>query len=282
MGRERASNESFTVAIVSDVHFPHHHVGAWAAFREWHSVARPYRTICAGDMIDLAALSRYDKAGDEPLPSDEIACAVRELNALASECERLTFIEGNHEDRFARLLAGVPPHVLAGLRGLTLREQMAAHGLSDRVQWLREGPSSPGITVAQFVVRHGHKQAGRFGSGVNPATNRLGKSLGVSEVIGHHHVAQHAARAAHDRLAQVIANPCMEAMQSYAGSDSTWPLGFTVLEAFPGWQHATAHLVVMDPRGAFAWGGRVYGLEAARRAAKSADNRRTNQRRRTA
>ncbi len=270
--------KSIVVAIVSDVHFPHHHRGAWAAFREWHAVARPYWTICNGDMIDLAGLSRYDKAGDEPLPSEEIAVAVRELNALAAECTKLTFMEGNHEDRFARLLAGVPANVLAGLRGLTLREQMLAHGLSKRVEWVRETPQSAGISVAQFVVRHGHKQSGRFGGGVNPAVNRLNKSLGVSEVIGHHHVAQHAVRAAHGRVAHAIANPCMEAMQSYAGSDATWPLGFTILEVLPGWQHATPHLVVMDPRGAFALNGRAYGLEAARREAKRVDNARTRTR----
>ena len=270
------------VAIVSDVHFPHHHAGAWAAFREWHRVARPYWTICNGDMLDLGALSRYDKSGDEPLPVEEIKCAVRELNALARECERLTFMEGNHEDRFARLLSGVPANFLAELKGLTLKEQMLAHGLNERVEWVRESSQSPGVKVAQYVVRHGHKQSGRFGGGINPATNRLSKSLGVSEVIGHHHVAQHAARAAHDRIAQVIANPCMESMQSYAGSDATWPLGFTVLEVFPGWQWATAHLVVMNSHGAFACGGRVYGLEAARKAAKQTDNRRTNARRKRA
>ncbi len=273
------SKRAKVVAIVSDVHFPHHHTGAWAAFREWHAEARPYWTVCNGDMLDLGALSRHDKSGDEPLPAVEIETAVRELNAIAREAERVTFVVGNHEDRFKRLLSGVPPHVLERLRGLTLREQMVAAGLNPCVEWHEERAGGKQLEVAQFVIRHGHKQAGRFGGGINPATNRLGRSLGVSEVIGHHHVAQHAVRAAHGRVAHVIANPAMESMQNYAGSDATWPMGFTVLEVFPGWQYATPHLVVMDARGAFAWGGRVYGLDEARRAAKREDNRRTNARR---
>lgn len=272
------SDASQTVAIASDIHFPHHHTGAWAAFREWHSHKRPYWTILVGDVLDFGALSRFDKSGDEPLPSVEIKLAVREINALAKECTRLTFVEGNHEDRFKRLLSGVPPHVLEGLTGLTLQEQMRAHGLLDRVEWYSEKPNAPGLSVAQFMIRHGHKQAGRFGGGVNPAANRLNKSLGVSEVFGHHHVAQHSVRAAHGRVAQVVANPSMEAMQSYAGSDSTWPLGFTILHVFPGWQWATAQLVVMDPRGAFALDGRVYGLAEARKQAKLEDNKRTRAR----
>lgn len=275
-------HRSRLVVITSDVHFPHHHRGAWAAFCEWVAVNRPYRIILNGDMIDFAALSRYDKSGDEALPSEEIALAAREINALAAHCERVTFVVGNHEDRFRRLLSGVPPHVLEGLRGLTLREQMRAHGLSERVEWFEERAGAPQLEVAQFVIRHGHKQAGRFGGGVNPAINRLNKSLGVSEVIGHHHVAQHAVRAAHGRVAHAIANPCMESPQNYAGSDATWAMGFTVLEVFPGWTYATPHLVVMNSHGAFAWGGRVYGLEAARREAKREDNRRTNKRRKRA
>lgn len=275
-------HRSRLVVITSDVHFPHHHRGAWAAFCEWVAVNRPYRIILNGDMIDFAALSRYDKSGDETLPSDEIALAVREINAIARHCERITFVVGNHENRFRELLSGVPPHVLEGLRGLTLREQMRAHGLSDRVEWYEEKAGTPPLEVAQFIIRHGHKQAGRYGGGVNPATTRIGKSVGASEVIGHHHRAQHSTIAGNGRMAQVIANPCMESMQNYAGSDMTWLLGFTVLEVFPGWTYATPHLVVMDLRGAFAWGGRVYGLEAARREAKREDNRRTNKRRKRA
>lgn len=269
---------SILVCVVSDVHWPHHHATAYAAWREWHATVRPYWTICLGDMIDLAAMSRYDKDGSEALPSTEIALAARELNAIASEAQRVTFAVGNHEDRFRRLLSGIPAHVLEGLHGLTLRDQLRAHGLSDRVEWWTESTATPSLEVAQFRLRHGHKQAGRFGGGVNPASNRVAKSLGVSELFGHHHVAQTTARAAHGRVVQAIANPCMEAMQPYAGSDQTWPLGFTVLEVFPGWQWATAHPVVMDPRGCFAWGGRVYGVEDARAEAKRQDNARTQAR----
>jgi predicted phosphodiesterase len=273
------SAASITVAIVSDVHFPHHHTTAWAAFREWHSVVKPYWTIALGDWIDFAALSRYDKSGDEALPSVEIALAVRELNALAKEATRVTFAVGNHEARFRRMLSAIPANVLEGLKGLTLRDQMHAHGLNDRVQWYAEGVGVKPLTVGQFVLRHGDQQAGRFGGGVNPASNRLSKSLGPAEIFGHHHAAQHVARAAHGRTVDIVANPCLSGMHSYAGSDMVWPLGFTILEVFPGWQRATAHLVVMDERGAFAWNGRVYGVEAANKRSKQIKNARTNARR---
>lgn len=246
-------------ALVSDVHFPHHDVAAWEAFMQWLEMEQPYWVILDGDLIDLAGFSRYDKDGTEPTAVEEFDVAVRELNRVAALCERVTFVTGNHEDRWRRVLSGVPPHILEGLDGLTLREQLRSRGLSSRVEWFEESPSTPALRVGQFRIRHGHKQAGRFGGGVNIASTRLNKSLGVSEIVGHHHAGQHVARAGHGRVAQVIANPCMSQMQSYAGSDTVWICGFTILELFPSAKWAQAHLIVMSPRRRFAWAGRMFG-----------------------
>lgn len=267
----RAPREAARLCVlVSDVHFPHHDEAAWEALLQLLADLRPYWVILNGDLVDLAGFSRYDKDGSEPTAVEEFDVAVRELNRVAALAERVTFIVGNHEDRWRRVLSGVPPHILEGLSGLTLRDQLHSRGLSGRIEWFEESPATPSVRVGQFHIRHGHKQAGRFGGGVNIASTRLNKSLGVSEIVGHHHAGQHVARAGHGRVAQVIANPCMSQMQSYAGSDTVWICGFTILELFPSAKWAQPHLIVMSPRRRFAWAGKMYGLPLRKRAEREA------------
>lgn len=253
------------VVMLSDVHFPHHDQSAWEAVMEFIVEVQPYWVVLDGDLVDLAGLGVYEKKGDEPTALEELMVAIREINRLAAVCERVTFVVGNHENRWKRILGGVAPHILEGLEGLTLRDQFRAQGLSQRVEWFEESVSQPALRVGQFHIRHGHKQAGRFGGGVNIASTRLNKSLGVSEAVGHHHAAQHVARAGHGRVAQVIANPCLTQMHEYAGSDMVWLRGFTIFELFPSGKWAQPHLIVLSPRRRFAWAGRVYGQGKTRR-----------------
>lgn len=220
----------------------------------------------------------YPKHGDEALTIEELRVGIRELNRLAKFAKSITLIVGNHEERYQRILSAVDPRMINGLVGLSLREQLRMQGLDERVRWFEESPATPSLELAQWAIRHGHKQAGRFGGGVNVAANRLNKSCGKSELIGHHHAGQQVARAAHGNIVQAIANPCMQRQQRYTGGDATWILGFTIIDVFPGWQWSTPHMIVMSRHGAFAYGGKMYGAAAARRVAKREDNQRTQAR----
>jgi len=253
-GAPRASR---LVGVVSDIHFPVPHRKNWQAWLAWVRRNRPWKVIIAGDAMDMLPVSRHDKHRDDPVHLlAEIEECVGACNELAGLAEHVVFMPGNHEKRYERYLHGPTPHVLRGLKGLTLEEQMRANGLVDKVAWYTEKVGATGIAVGQFVVRHGDKQTGRFGGGINLATNRLNKSLGQSELFGHHHVAQMAARSAHGRTAVVIANPCIADYQDYAGSDVTWQSGFTILE-LDARDYATPYIVLMQD-GRFSWGGVTY------------------------
>lgn len=250
---------SQVVAVVSDVHFDLHDARCWRAFRRWHTATRPARTVLAGDMVDLGMLSSYPQEAGAPLRAiEQIQCLVREVNPLATESARVVFLEGNHESRWVREVVGKHAVALEGSVGLTFREQCLAHGLDRRVEWVTEQPGVFGVGVGPFVIRHGHKQAGRFGGAVHLAANALTKGMGQSCVMGHHHRAQFVARTAFGRTAIAIANPCMTVEHHYApGAD--WQRGFTVIETHgPHGEQATAYVVVMQPDGSFAHGGVVY------------------------
>jgi len=253
------------VAIVSDIHFDAHDPAAWAAFRLWHTTNRPAETIVLGDFVDLGMMSRYRQGDEDPLNAiEQVKEFVREANALAAECELLTVVEGNHDERWGRLVEAFQAGALKGAIGLTLREQCYAQGLDSRVRWIRESAKTPPLRIGGFTLRHGHRQVGRFGGPMHIAANRITKNLGASEVVGHHHRAQFFARSAGGRTAVVIANPCLTGDHEYA-PDADWQRGFTIIETL-GADRATAYPIVMHD-GAFAWAGRVYDGRAILREA---------------
>lgn len=245
------------ICVFSDIHLPHPDPRAWPAVREFHRRQSFDWTILDGDVLDMCSAGQFAKNRDDPPHLlGEIEQFVAIVNEMSRETDRLTMVLGNHEIRFDKLVGSANPAALKGIKGLSLREVCEAHGLSKRVEWFRESAATPGIRVGSCIVRHGDRQAGRFGS-VNPATTRLNKSMGVSEVVGHHHMAAIATRHAHGRSAFVVCNPCLAEMQPYAGSDTTWAHGFTILEVD---QHdvTTPHLVLIQD-GRFSWNGSVYG-----------------------
>jgi hypothetical protein len=242
-------------AVVSDIHFPHQHQAGWESFVQWCADWRPAHVVVNGDALDFESLSRFQKTPDNVSAIAEIRVFVRELHRLVGLVGLVEVQEGNHDERWGHIVAAHAVH-LGGAIGLTLEEQCRFQGLDRRVKWTREDVLTLGTRVGPFRVRHGHKQSRGFGP-KHIAAGRLDKTLGDSEIVGHHHRAQLYCRAAFGKQAVAIANPSMTAPHNYApGAD--WQTGFTVVECFG--DDATAYPVVMTLDGRFAWGGRVYGL----------------------
>lgn len=252
-----SDQRSRIVAVVSDIHFDQHDVAAWRAFRLWHAQVRPSATIVLGDFVDFGMLSRYAQGPDAPVHAvEQIKMFVREANALAEECGRLIVVEGNHDERWTKMVFGLAPSALRGARGLDLKSQCLQHGLDKRVDWRVEANGAKPVRVGQFVLRHGHKQAGSWTMSKHIAANRIAKSLGTSEIVGHHHVAQLACATAHDRTVIVLTNPCLCAPQDYA-VDANWQQGWTVLELDEARDLANPYIVLVTD-GRCAYGGRIY------------------------
>jgi hypothetical protein len=246
-------------AVVSDVHFPSPHWPAWGAFVEWASHWRPAEIVVNGDLVDLEALSRYTKKASTPRDViDEIKIAARELSKLADVAGIVTVVEGNHDDRWGRIVGEFAQH-LDGAIGLTLEEQMRFQGLDPRVKWVREDVHNKGTKLGPFRVRHGHKQCGPFGA-KHVAAGLLTRTIGTSQIVGHHHRAQLMCKTSEGTQIMAIANPHLSADHEYA-TDPDWQRGFTIVECFG--DSATAYPVVMTLDGQFAWGGNVYGGQSA-------------------
>tara|TARA_R100001244_G_scaffold53662_2_gene46584 strand:- start:4804 stop:5661 length:858 start_codon:yes stop_codon:yes gene_type:complete len=259
-GRTQVSKNSKSelVVIVSDIHFDLHHEPTWRAFCKWQADVKPSKTIVLGDFVDLGMMSAYMQGAHEPVHAiPQIKCFVKEANKLLKHTGELLVLEGNHDERWAKKVLGAVPHVFRGALGLSLEDQCRLQGLSKEVTWHREDLLVRGIQCGPFLLRHGHKQSGRFGGGKHVAANKLAKSLGQSEIFGHHHRAQYFCHTVNGKTSTAIANPCMTGDHDYS-LDPNWQRGFTVLELYgPNNCFATPYLIVMD-EGHFSWRGTVY------------------------
>lgn len=254
-----SSGTSKIVAIVSDIHFDMHDEPTWRAFRKWHADVQPHKTIFDGDFVELNMLSRFTQHATDPLHAvDQIKCCITEVNPMVEEADEIVLIEGNHENRWGNMIAGVHGPALKQALGLTLREQFFMQGLDPRVTYLVEDLKVRGVQCGPFLIRHGDKQVrGRNGGGKHLAANKLTKSMGESEIFGHFHRAQMFCQTSNGKTAVAIANPCMTGDHAYS-LDPDWQRGFTVIELYgPDNQYATARPILIQD-GHFAYNGKVY------------------------
>jgi predicted phosphodiesterase len=246
-----------TVAIVSDIHFDLHDRSVWGAFLKWFYDVKPSKLVIDGDFVDLGMLSNYSASPDDPaFAIEQIKCFIDEVNPLADIAE-ITVIEGNHDNRWDRIIGGTKSFELRGALGLTFKEQCYAQGLDKRIKWVQESTKTRGVQVGPFLLRHGHQQSGSFGGGKHLAATRLDKSLGDSEIFGHFHRAQLFCKTAGGKTAVAVANPCMTVDHEY-NVDPNWQRGFTYLELYgPNNKYATPHLILIE-NGRFADRGKLY------------------------
>lgn len=255
--KSAVSKESKIVSIISDIHFDLHDVPTWRAFRKWHAEVRPYKTIVLGDFVDLGMMSRWEGHRNEPQHAiPQLECCVGEMNELVKECGELIMLEGNHDERWDKLVLNAGASIKDAL-GLTLREQMFMLGLDKRISYFKEDTKVKGVKVGPYLLRHGHRQGSRFGGGKHLAATRLQNNLHENEIFGHFHKAQMFSVTGNGRTATAIANPCMTGDHEYQ-PDPNWQRGFTIMELYgPDNMFCNARPIVMNG-GHFAYSGKVY------------------------
>lgn len=254
------SKKSSLVAIVSDIHFDLHDVPTWRAFRKWHKEIRPDKLVVLGDFVDLGMMSHYVQDVNSPVFAiPQIKMFIKEMNEMVNEAGEIVVVQGNHDDRWDKLILGQLGPMVKDAIGLSLKEQCQFQGLDKRVKWLVEDTVNKGIKCGPFFLRHGHhQQKGKFGGGgKHLAANRIMKSLGKNEVFGHHHKVQMFCQTALDKTAIAIANGHMSADPQY-DKDPDWQRGFTVLELYgPDNMYATPHPILVS-NGHFSWNRQVF------------------------
>ena len=155
---------------------------------DWTKKHRPQKVVLLGDVLDVHALTvhRQDPRWQDNLEK-ELSAGRRFLGSVRAACPRaeITYIEGNHEDRWNRYVAGRIPAMR--LIGVSLPRYLGLDELG--IKWhdsKRRGvkvPCGQGRVVYCF---HGHeiKKSSKFPGGVAVS---LAEKLGKNVHIGHTH-----------------------------------------------------------------------------------------------
>lgn len=131
------------VVILPDIHAPAHNGPLMWAIEKFLWRYKPHVVILVGDLADLFAMSRHPKA------LRAVVNAQMEFNVTRRVTDRLIeaaqgaffiIINGNHEDRYYRLLQDLAPQ-LGGLIHPTTREPLSVHSqlgykADDNVLWI--------------------------------------------------------------------------------------------------------------------------------------------------
>jgi predicted phosphodiesterase len=158
------------VGIIGDTHFPAEHPGYLDFVTDTFDKHRVTKVIHIGDVVDLHAISRWQKLPEAPGADDEYKETMKHIKRWRRRFPSMTITEGNHDYRTYRQAreVNIPARMLLGYNQLYQ---------TPRWKWLAE------TTVDGVYYFHGTGV-----SGLHPAYNTMQKML-MSTVMGHIHTA---------------------------------------------------------------------------------------------
>ena len=199
IGERRESTNELVVAA-GDFQFPFEDPEVYSSFLTFLAAERPDRIVLTGDILDLTAVSSYDKDPRLGMPvQEELAHTHRrlaEIRASAGPEAQILFLYGNHEARLSKWLAKKAPD-LVGLTDADGREILSLANLL-RLEALEiqpcldEGVSYGGPEhlrsyyqiAPDLIATHGtYSRSTGGGASIMPIV----KAAGVSVVGGHDH-----------------------------------------------------------------------------------------------
>jgi hypothetical protein len=177
--------EYATCLVCSDLHFPHHHEGAFEVFLGLADRVQPTELVIDGDCFDFAQIGKYLKNPNcyTPLQQDIDLCRETVLARIAAAAPKAVrrFIVGNHENgRWENYLFSRCPD-LASLRCLTIENVL---GLAE-MGWVWQ-PYEYWVTDS-LVVYHGDRHTSALGGGSAMSARKESIDMGCSTITGHTH-----------------------------------------------------------------------------------------------
>ncbi len=116
VGERPSSSRGNLVVCAGDFQFPFEDGNVFSSFLTFLVAEQPERIVLTGDILDMTAVSSYDKDPRLGLPvQEELAYAHRrlaEIRAAAGPKAEIFFLYGNHEARFSKWLARKAPELV--------------------------------------------------------------------------------------------------------------------------------------------------------------------------
>lgn len=240
------------IAMICDVHVPDHDPVLWANFLLWCKDEKPAEVIIGGDFLEMESCSGHGGIVRPPLLMEDVEAGRKALKALRAAAPRakITYLEGNHEDRLNRKVVDNAPELDGALKLPTLL------GLVDLgIEWV---PYGHVIFRGKLALTHGWWTPDAH------AKKHL-QELGCSVAYGHTHRPQIYTRGkAGGSVSGAFGLPCMRVLEApwMKNRPTGWMQGFGVF--YPHADGCFSPYVVLVNRGTFIWNGRTYGKGARR------------------
>ena len=124
-----------SVIIIPDVHLDENVPKDYLIVKKFISKFKPDEIILLGDFMDVSSLSGWDLDKKRKMENrrwvKELSRANKELDFLQKHCKKLTYLEGNHEDRIERYLDKNPE--MEGLIEITEKLNLKERG----IKWVK-------------------------------------------------------------------------------------------------------------------------------------------------
>jgi predicted phosphodiesterase len=235
------------IAIITDVHVPDHDQMLWANFLQWCRDEQPQEVIVGGDFLELESCSSHGGTVRPPMLKEDVEDGKAALDQLraANPDAKITYLEGNHEDRLNRKVVNDAP-ALDGALSLPEMLELKERGIA----WHKYGEV---VMRGKLGVTHG------WYTPVHHAKKHL-EELGCSVMYGHTHRPQVYTRGKVGGTTHgAFGLPCMRVLEAgwLKERPSGWMQGFGVV--YPHEDGCFTPYVVLANRGTFVWNGRIYG-----------------------
>lgn len=238
------------VGVLSDIHYPYEDEKAEEIARAFLLDYDPDIIVLNGDIVDCYAISSYVKDIKKKMDiQEELDYGKKKLREWVELFPRaeIKYLEGNHENRFARLIKNNAP-ALAALRSLNIQENLDLEDLG--IEWI---PEWQDLQIGNMMFVHGHAVRKGGGSSAKAHFDAYGCSL----LIGHcHRLAVTYKRNKYGTHA-LIENGTLCDMDVEYAKFPDWHQGFTTIE-FDGEDFSVEQHPIIDHK--LIANGKVYML----------------------
>jgi predicted phosphodiesterase len=174
-------NPSTKVAVLSDIHYPFEDEKAIRLVDAFLQDYQPDVVVYNGDIADCYSVSSYGKApGKVSTIQEELdytRLKLEERKHALPNVKNWYYLEGNHENRFKRLISKDAPS-LAGLKGCSFHEALGIDELG--ITWI---PDHEELWIGSLLFVHGFLARKHSGASARGHFEKYGCSL----IVGHCH-----------------------------------------------------------------------------------------------
>jgi predicted phosphodiesterase len=226
--------------IISDVHVPHHDAGALKVALSYARERKVDSVIINGDLLDFAAVSRYDKTTDVASLRDEIDVGKDVLALIRRRLPnaRITYRLGNHEERLEYYLMRHAREI-AQLGIVTIDRLLDLERLKIEHQRDRRP-----IWIGKLCVLHGHEM--RSAAAINIAKSVLDRTH-VNTIVGHwHRRQQYDRRSVDGSMIGCWVVGCLCDLRPHYMPINQWQHGFAIVEVHRSGRFRVDNYIIVD------------------------------------